>query len=737
MDKKVWQRAVADLNPPGVPNSFRRAHRQQNVAATLLRRETGGGARRAAQLLGEDRAENFWAERESAAKHQSRYFELPPTTKSTISIAISPDGKTFASTHGDHTVKIICFETGRILQTLVGHPRTPWSVKFHPTDPRYVASGCLGFQVRFWDIETGRCLYVSTLRHAIISISFHPSGDILAIASGTCVYTWDYQHTCPRIAMFSYQTLRSVTFLPDPTKIMVGEANERYLGQAPPSDLTVTLTMWDFDPSWALAPEPLLVKKAMYNSQVVLSHALIYNDGGFDISRCGRYLAICADFSLRQAEKEMEMEVEMEASNDLEQILATAPQEPVAPDEVVPSDDANDSSTPRGGGPQPSAAASTAASESSSSSASSTSATVTSASASAAGTTSSSSLAASVVANAINSGVSAASLAGFQHSRLLSMPSIMMQPPNILAALQSAASDLSLSMDQYMNQQIRRVRPRLHPGNSSLSHNHQAIGLARSNALNPAAAPQQRYTQIRPNIALSRTRFTRNQRNQRGRLASEIQSTWLALISLEPQQLGRVIQTCHLAETAAGGVTSVKISPTSAFVLLGYGVRDRLQRETEFPVHRVTRIYRWDDMKLLSHVESELDDVNIALFSPICGGGFIYGTKQGKLRVCSTYRGNYEDEANCNVLDGARRCHYDQAVLSDDNDEDDDDEGDDDDDDDDDDDFEDAEGDDAADATGDTEMLQEDDADTGDTGATPATAATVAAAAPAPAQPSR
>lgn len=33
-------------------------------------------------------------------------------------------------------------------QTLVGHPRTPWSVKFHPTNPRYVASGCLGFQVR-------------------------------------------------------------------------------------------------------------------------------------------------------------------------------------------------------------------------------------------------------------------------------------------------------------------------------------------------------------------------------------------------------------------------------------------------------------------------------------------------------------------------------------------------------------------------------------------------------------
>uniref|UniRef100_H3HAW5 Uncharacterized protein n=1 Tax=Phytophthora ramorum TaxID=164328 RepID=H3HAW5_PHYRM len=359
MDSKVWQRAAADLNPPGVPNSFRHAKNQQNIANVLLRREFGGSRRQqTVRAVGEDREENFWAESESAAKHQSRYFELPQTTKSTISIAISPDGKTFASTHGDHTVKIICIETGKVLQTLVGHPRTPWSVKFHPTDPRYVASGCLGFQVRFWDIETGRCLYVSTLRHAIISISFHPSGDILAIASGTCVYTWDYQHSCPRIAMFSYQTLRSVTFLPDPSKIMVGEANERYV-------------------------------------------------------------------------------------------------------------------------------------------------------------------------------------------------------------------------------------------------------------------------------------------------------------------------TCHLAETAAGGVTSVKISPTSAYVLLGYGVRDRIQRETEFPVHRVTRIYRWEDMALLSHVESAMDDVNIALFSPICGGGFLYGTKQGKLRVCNTFRGDFHDEENCNVLDGPRRCHYDQNVNGDDDDDDD------------------------------------------------------------------
>jgi hypothetical protein len=65
-------------------------------------------------------------------------------------------------------------------------------------------------------------------------------------------------------------------------------------------------------------------------------------------------------------------------------------------------------------------------------------------------------------------------------------------------------------------------------------------------------------------------------------------------------------------------------------------------------------------MKLLSHVESEVDDVNIALFSPISGGGFLYGTKQGRLRVCTTYRGETSDEINCNVIGGGNgRYHYD------------------------------------------------------------------------------
>jgi WD40 repeat protein len=208
----------------------------------------------------------------------------PNPSVSTISISFSPDGRTLASTHGDHSVKITCAHTGKLIRTLEGHPRTPWTVKYHPINNRIVASGCLGFQVRIWDwnyrtesvrgkwrrdnerkysgryngeaanVWDGRCcsprgvmegsswkgnkrkekkdvgeddfaassleemgipasdpawydiqsesfnyhdgigvcLNMIRLNHAIISLAFHPSGEILAVASGSTLHLWDY-----------------------------------------------------------------------------------------------------------------------------------------------------------------------------------------------------------------------------------------------------------------------------------------------------------------------------------------------------------------------------------------------------------------------------------------------------------------------------------------------------------------------------------------------------------------
>jgi WD40 repeat protein len=53
-----------------------------------------------------------------------------------------------ASTHGDHTVKIFKHCNSECVHVFHGHPRTPWTVKFHPSDSNIVASGCLGCEVQ-------------------------------------------------------------------------------------------------------------------------------------------------------------------------------------------------------------------------------------------------------------------------------------------------------------------------------------------------------------------------------------------------------------------------------------------------------------------------------------------------------------------------------------------------------------------------------------------------------------
>lgn len=58
-----------------------------------------------------------------------------------------------ASTHGDHTVRVTDIVTGKCTHILTGHPRTPWCVAFHPGSNDILASGCLGGEVRIWDLR--------------------------------------------------------------------------------------------------------------------------------------------------------------------------------------------------------------------------------------------------------------------------------------------------------------------------------------------------------------------------------------------------------------------------------------------------------------------------------------------------------------------------------------------------------------------------------------------------------
>ncbi|KAM3731216.1 hypothetical protein ACB098_12G146000 [Castanea mollissima] len=172
-----------------------------------------------------------WVEAETLRHLSAKYCPLVPPPRSTIAAAFSPDGRTLASTHGDHTVKIIDCQTGRCLKVLSGHRRTPWVVRFHPLHPEIIASGSLDYEVRLWDANTSECIGSRDFYRPIASIAFHAKGDILAVASGHKLYIWQYnkrgEASHPNFILKTRRSLRAVHFHPHAAPfLLTAEVND-------------------------------------------------------------------------------------------------------------------------------------------------------------------------------------------------------------------------------------------------------------------------------------------------------------------------------------------------------------------------------------------------------------------------------------------------------------------------------------------------------------------------------
>ncbi|GJQ70077.1 hypothetical protein Trydic_g22553 [Trypoxylus dichotomus] len=123
--------------------------------------------------------------------------EMPGTPRSTFLMVFSPDGSKVASTHGNHNIYVTDVRSGKNIKTLVGHPRTPWCIAFHPTSNQILASGCLGGQVRIWDLSGGSETWTSEIPTVIASIAFHPDDRLLVIATYNELYFWDWSKPEP------------------------------------------------------------------------------------------------------------------------------------------------------------------------------------------------------------------------------------------------------------------------------------------------------------------------------------------------------------------------------------------------------------------------------------------------------------------------------------------------------------------------------------------------------------
>ncbi|KAK8822771.1 hypothetical protein WA556_001663, partial [Blastocystis sp. ATCC 50177/Nand II] len=166
--------------------------RHSNIVQLVIDNKTdSSGARKSKRRLFD-----VFAETKSTKDYtcEEVKFMYPEMVRSTITIEFQKEGHIFASTHGDHTVKIVDFSTGKILRTLIGHPRTPWAVRFHPRNPDLLVSGCLGSVVMVWNWKKNETLaYTQIMQNVMISsLDWHPTEEIVLITCGTAVYLWSY-----------------------------------------------------------------------------------------------------------------------------------------------------------------------------------------------------------------------------------------------------------------------------------------------------------------------------------------------------------------------------------------------------------------------------------------------------------------------------------------------------------------------------------------------------------------
>ncbi|XP_064780632.1 activating molecule in BECN1-regulated autophagy protein 1-like [Oncorhynchus masou masou] len=164
----------------------------KNSVRILSARERGArglGSQRLLQQLVEEKTRRM--------KWQSQKVELPDSPRSTFLLAFSPDRTLMASTHVNHNIYVTVVKTGKCVHSLVGHRRTPWCLTFHPTIPGLVASGCLDGEVRIWDLHGGSESWFTESNVAIASLAFHPTAQLLLIATNNEVHFWDWSRKEP------------------------------------------------------------------------------------------------------------------------------------------------------------------------------------------------------------------------------------------------------------------------------------------------------------------------------------------------------------------------------------------------------------------------------------------------------------------------------------------------------------------------------------------------------------
>ncbi|KAL3626064.1 hypothetical protein CASFOL_029613 [Castilleja foliolosa] len=616
-----------------------------------------------------------WAEAESLLHLTAKYCSLVPPPRSTIAAAFSPDGNTLASTHGDHTVKIIDCRTGTCLKVLTGHRRTPWVVRFHPLYPEVVASGSLDHEVRLWDTRTATCVGSRDFYRPIASIAFHAEGEFLAVASGHKLYIWHYnrsgESSSPIIILRTRRSLRAVHFHPHGAPfLLTAEVNN-----FDSADPTMTLAT---SPGYSRYPSPTIyvadtnTTSSGNDLNFVSMPFLIFPSVG---RGGGPHPSGDMDSQRRAHSSSVRILTYSTPSGQYELVLSPV-QSPARDEPQNNNNNYNDSLTSEIDNSVSHLVLDPMETE-------------------------------DVVTNQffplgdpahwelpflqgwligqsqvgqqatqLQNGVptfpnvgDSLNLYSRSRTRSSSDPTAFngIRPENNPQVQPEAAAELPCTVKlRIWSHDMKNACAPLHGERCRLTITHAVLCSEMGAHFSPCGRflaacvacilPSTDAGQAQNDVTGASTSPTRHP------IAAQQVVYELRIYSLEEATFGSVLAS--RAIRAAHCLTSIQFSPTSEHLLLSYGRRHTsllksvvIDGDMSVSIYTILEIYRVSDMELVRVLPSADDEVNVASFHPSVGGGFVYGTKEGKLRilqcdsshgffsVCSSGSDNYMPEA--------------------------------------------------------------------------------------------
>ncbi|KAK9069010.1 hypothetical protein SSX86_013126 [Deinandra increscens subsp. villosa] len=622
-----------------------------------------------------------WVEAESLRCLSAKYCPLVPSPRSTIAAAFSADGKTLASTHGDHTVKIIDCQTGKCEKVLSGHRRTPWVVRFHPLRPEILASGSLDHEVRLWNANTSECIGSRDFYRPIASIAFHAEGELLAVAAGHKLYLWHYNNngeaTSPSIVLRTRRSLRAVHFHPHSAPfLLTAEVNDLDSSDSPMAPAT-SLGYLHYRPPAVYMGNMHSIDRLSLAAELPLMPVPLLcppypnNDSRPQLQIGSRPV----DSVNGQLETPDRLQVLANATELYEQMMASAVPLSTTPDNTVVDNLSNPTDVN--------------------------------------GVTNMDTSGADGIPEPMPSTMRGPTdetrqtlftdrvcwelpfMQGWLVGQSQAGTSLTTLPPELaegsLAMPYGSSNGASTSTSQYrQNSMVNETNggndsfPIISRIQSQLSASLTATAAAElpctvklriwpHDFKNPCAtlksercrlviphavlcsemgahfSPCGRYLaacvacvlpqfEADPGLPTHLHQERASTSPTRHPISARQVMYELRIYSLEEATFGLVLISRPIR--AAHCLTSIQFSPTSEHILLAYGRRHSsllksivINGETSSSIYTVLEVYRVSDMELVSVLPSAEDEVNVACFHPLAGGGLVYGTKEGKLRI--------------------------------------------------------------------------------------------------------